>query len=135
MPILISGSLAYDYIMDFPDSFKNHIIPDQIHILNVCFVVEQLQKNLGGVATNIAHTTKLLENEPVILSAVGKDGKDLIDFFKKNKIDIKNILKSKKFLTSSAHITTDKDDNQITAFYNGALNETTELKISKIKNN
>ena len=67
MSVLLSGSLAYDYIMDFPDSFKNHIMPDQLHILNVCFSVEKLEKNLGGTAGNIAYTMKLLGSDPIIL--------------------------------------------------------------------
>ena len=83
MPILISGSLAYDYIMDFPDLFKNHILPDQIHILNVAFAVEKLQKNLGGTAGNIAYTMKLLKGEPIVLGALGTDATEYISFFKK----------------------------------------------------
>lgn len=133
MSILISGSLAYDYIMDFPDSFKNHILPDQIHILNVCFVVDNLQKNYGGVAGNIAYTMKLLGAEPIILSPLGNDGKDYLDYLKKNNLSVDYIKFAKEKLTSSAHITTDKDDNQITAFYNGALSDAVELSIKNIK--
>ncbi|OGH90629.1 MAG: hypothetical protein A2479_02715 [Candidatus Magasanikbacteria bacterium RIFOXYC2_FULL_39_8] len=133
MNILISGSLAYDYIMDFPDSFKNHILPDQLHILNVCFVVEKLQKNIGGVATNIAYTTKLLGGEPVVLAPLGKDGQEVLDFLASHDIKTSGISMSKNLLTAGAHITTDKDDNQITAFYNGALSEATDLHIANIK--
>ena len=133
MSILISGSLAYDYIMDFPDSFKNHILPDQIHILNVCFVVEQLNKNYGGVAGNIGYTMKLLGGDPIVFSPIGKDGGDYISYLKKAGINTDYIPVSEERLTSSAHITTDKDDNQITAFYNGALTEASNLSISSVK--
>ncbi len=133
MPIAISGSLAYDYIMDFPDSFRNHILPDQIHILNVCFVVEELKKNLGGVAGNIAHTMKMLGSEPIILGALGTDASEYLEYFKNKKIGTNYIHTSEKRLTSSAHITTDKDDNQITAFYSGAGEEATEISIHDIK--
>ncbi|MBI2990101.1 MAG: carbohydrate kinase family protein [Candidatus Magasanikbacteria bacterium] len=135
MSILISGSLAYDYIMDFPDSFKNHILPDQIHILNVCFVVDELKKNLGGTAGNIAYTMKLLGGEPLILGVLGTDAKDYLEALKKQNIETARIRKSEQRLSASAHITTDKDDNQITAFYSGAGEEGPELSLDTITEN
>lgn len=133
MSTIISGSLAYDYIMDFPDTFKNHILPDQIHILNVCFVVDKLQKNIGGCALNIGYTMHLLGEKPVILGSVGSDGDDIINFFEKQNIDVRYISKHKDILTSMAHITTDKDDNQIIAFYNGAGEKASDLSIAEVK--
>ncbi len=133
MSILISGSLAYDYIMDFPDSFKNHILPDQIHILNVCFVVDELRKNFGGCAGNIAYTVKLLGGDPIILAALGMDAIDYLEHFKKNHINISYMPVSKNKMTSSAHITTDRDDNQIVAYYGGAGDESINLDISEVK--
>lgn len=133
MSILISGTVAYDYIMDFPDSFKNHILPDQIHILNVCFTVDKLHKNYGGTAANIAHTVKLLGGEPIVFSPVGQDGKEYVDHLKKKKINTSYINIIKDAFTGSAHITTDKDDNQISAFYNGAHSEATELDVANVK--
>jgi len=129
MSLLISGSMAYDSIMDFPDSFKNHILPDQIHILNVCFVVEEMKKNFGGCAGNIAYTMKLLGGDPLILAPLGKDGTDYKQFLKQQGISTKYIPLSEKKFTSSAQITTDKDHNQIIAYYNGAGDEATELHI------
>ncbi len=123
MPILVSGSLAYDYIMNFPDSFKNHIMPDQIHILNVCFVVDKLKRSLGGTAGNIAFNIKLLGSEPLIVSAIGRDATEYLEHFKKLGISSEYISKSVDKLTASAYITTDMDDNQVTAFYNGPLGE------------
>lgn len=133
MSILISGSLAYDTIMDFPDRFGNHILPDQIHILNVCFVVEQLKKNFGGTAGNIAYTAKLLGGDPIILAPLGKDGSDYLEYLKKRGITTSHIPLSTEKYTAAAQITTDLDNNQITAFYNGALSEGTNLHISDIK--
>jgi adenosine kinase len=135
MNTLVSGSIAYDYIMDFPDSFKNHILPDQIHILNVCFVVEKLNKNFGGCATNIAYTMKLLESNPIMFAPVGKDGRDFLEFFEENKINKDYIPKSKELLTASAHITTDKDGNQVIAYYNGATSEANNMKLEDVKEN
>ncbi|OGH58667.1 MAG: hypothetical protein A2725_03140 [Candidatus Magasanikbacteria bacterium RIFCSPHIGHO2_01_FULL_33_34] len=131
--ILLSGSLAYDYIMDFPDSFKNHILPDHLHILNVCFMVDKLEKNYGGTAGNIAYNIKLLGGEPLILCPLGKDGDDYKKYLKNLNINTNYISETKEKMTSAAHITTDKDNNQITAFYNGALAEATKLNISDIK--
>lgn len=132
MSILISGSLAYDYIMDFPDRFKNHILPDQIHILNVCFMVQKLAKSWGGTAGNITYTIKLLGGEPVMISALGSDGADYLNHFVKYGIDTKNILKDETKLTASAYITTDIDDNQITAFYNGPLTSVGKIKLPPV---
>ncbi|MBI2436400.1 MAG: carbohydrate kinase family protein [Candidatus Magasanikbacteria bacterium] len=132
MSVLISGSLAYDYIMDFPDSFKNHILPDQLHILNVCFVIEKMKKNIGGCASNIAYTMKLLGSEPLILGPIGTDGSELLDFFKSNDISTKYIPKSTELMTSAAYITTDKDDNQIIAYYNGSADEATSQHIGDV---
>ena len=132
MSILISGSLAYDYIMDFPDSFKNHILPDQIHILNVCFMVENLNKNLGGCAGNIGYTMKLLGLDPIIFSPIGKDGQDYLDFMKKVGLRTDYVPVSKEKNTSSAHITTDKDDNQIIAYYNGSGDEAINLSVDDV---
>lgn len=131
MSILVSGSLAYDHIMNFPDSFKNHIMPEQLHILNVCFVVDKLNRNWGGTAGNIAFTVKLLGGEPIIVSALGRDGQDYLDRFKKLTIATEHIAIDHNRNTASAYITTDQDDNQITAFYNGPLE--TAPGLEKIK--
>jgi adenosine kinase len=132
MSIFVSGSLAYDYIMDFPDSFKNHILPDQLHILSVSFMVNRLEKSLGGTAGNIAYTIKLLNGEPVVASALGPDSSDYMTRFKKLGINTQSIIEDEKLLTASAYITTDRDDNQITAFYPGPLERAKELVIEKI---
>ena len=132
MNILVSGSLAYDYIMDFPDSFKNHLLPDQLHILSVSFVVQELKKNFGGTAGNIAYSLALLGNTPLIRAGLGADHHDFLEHFKKHDIETKYIELHNDINTASAHITTDKDDNQITAFYPGPLTRTEGLSIEAI---
>ncbi|MBU1119198.1 carbohydrate kinase family protein [Patescibacteria group bacterium] len=119
--ILVTGSLAHDYIMNFPDSFKNHIMPEKIHILSVSFVADTLNKQQGGTAGNIAYTLKLLGEEPLIFSTVGNDFDQYESWLKKKKIDTTHIKHYEKELTASCHIVTDKDDNQISAFHGGAM--------------
>lgn len=132
MSILISGSLAYDYIMDFPDSFKNHLMADQLHILSVSFVVNKLKKNFGGTAGNIAYTAKLLGAEPTVLGTLGADGADYEAHFKKYGIADAGIVRHDDINTASAHIVTDKDDNQITAFYPGPLERSADIAVADI---
>ncbi len=133
MAIIISGSIAYDYIMDFPDVFKNHILPDQLHILNVSFLVDRMQKGLGGTAGNIAYTIKLLGGEPIMFSTIGKDGMEYFDHWKKMSMLVDHIIQDDKRLTSAAYIVTDKDDNQITAFYPGPADRSSELRLADVK--
>lgn len=130
--VILSGSLAYDHIMNFPDSFRHHILPDQIHILNVCFVVDKLEKNFGGTAGNIAYTMKLLGGDPVVLGVLGADGEPYRTHLVAHGINTEHIKTSTQKLTASAHVTTDQDDNQITAFYSGAGDEATELSVGNI---
>ncbi len=128
--ILVSGSLAYDRIMDFPGRFKDHILPDQIHILNVCFSIDSLSESYGGTAGNIAYNLSLLKEEPVVLGVVGDDFTDYKENLIKNKINITLVKEFKDSKTASAYIITDKDDNQITGFYPGPQN----IKYAEIVN-
>lgn len=134
MSVFVSGSLCYDYIMDFPGKFEDHIIEDKIHELSVSFNIDQLEKNLGGTAGNIAHNLNLLQHDPLILSPLGYDGKEYLDKLQKKDINTKQIPVFKNKLTSSAHITTDKKDNQITAFHNGALSQADTLSLRDLSN-
>lgn len=133
MSILVTGSLAYDYVMAFPDSFRNHILPDQLHILNVCFTVEELKKNLGGCAGNMAHTIKLLEEEPIILAILGSDSEPYLNALTKHNIRTDHIATIETTTTASAHITTDKDDNQVAAFFVGAMHRADDLSRHDVK--
>ena len=132
MSVLVTGSLAYDYIMAFPDSFGNHILPDKIHMLNVSFVVDQLRKEFGGTAGNIAYTMQLLGAQPTVMATLGRDGQDYLDVLKIRGLDTSYIAMDDELYTASAHIVTDKDDNQITPFYPGALIHDDKLNLNTI---
>jgi len=121
MNILVSGSLAYDRIMDFPGKFSDHILPDKVHVLNVCFMINELKENFGGTAGNIAYALSLLGENPTILAAAGRDFESYKEWFAKNKISTDNIKIIEEELTAGAYITTDMSDNQITAFNPGAM--------------
>ncbi len=114
MNIYVSGSMAYDRIMDFPGKFSDHILPDKIHILNVCFTVNGLVEKFGGTAGNVAYSLSLLGESPVILATIGKDYGRYFDWLKKNRISVEGIKIINDEFTAGAYITTDKSDNQIT---------------------
>ena len=120
--ILVSGTIAYDRIMDFPGYFKNEILPEKIHLLNVSFFVKELKESFGGTAGNIAYNLALLGLAPAILALVGsKDFGIYKKWLLKNKIDISQIKVVKNQQTASAYIITDQADNQITGFFPGAM--------------
>lgn len=123
MSALICGSFAYDSIMVFPDKFKNHILPDQVHILNVSFMVPQMRREYGGCAGNIAYTLNLLGGEGKPMGTVGIDFSHYADWMDKNGIARDYVQEVPGFYTAQAFITTDEDDNQITAFHPGAMGE------------
>jgi len=122
MPTLICGSVAYDTIMVFRDRFKNHILPDKLHILNVAFLVPDMRREFGGCAGNIAYSLKMLDGEPVIMATVGDDYHTYSLRLDKLGIEQKHIRSIPGTYTAQAFITTDLDDNQITAFHPGAMN-------------
>ncbi len=121
MRTLICGSIAYDTIMVFGDRFKNHILPDQIHILNVAFLVPDMRREFGGCAGNIAYSLKLLGGDPLIMATVGEDYQPYAYRLEKMRLPQDHIRKVKDTFTAQAFITTDLDDNQITAFHPGAM--------------
>lgn len=122
MRTLISGSIAYDNIMVFRGRFKDHILPDQIHILNVAFLVPDLRREFGGCAGNIAYNLRLLGADPLVMATVGEDASSYIERLERLGIERKHIRRVPGTLTAQAFITTDLDDNQITAFHPGAMN-------------
>lgn len=121
MKIFVSGSLAYDRIMDFSGRFSEHILPDKIHSLNVSFLLDTFTENFGGTAGNIAYNLALLGEAPIVLAAAGNDFLPYRDWLEKNRVDTNaiNIIPEEK--TSFCYIVTDRADNQITAFYPGAM--------------
>ncbi len=122
MKTLICGSLAYDTIMVFHDRFKHHILPEQIHILNVSFLVPDLRREFGGCAGNIAYNLQLLGGKPQIMATVGEDYTLYARRLKQLKLDATHVKEVADSYTAQAFITTDMDDNQITAFHPGAMN-------------
>jgi len=122
MKTLICGSLAFDTIMVFPDKFKHHILPEKIHMLNVAFLVPEMRREFGGTAGNIAYNLQLLDGEPLIMATVGDDFGQYTDWLDSHKIDNTHIKAISGSYTAQAFITTDLDDNQITAFHPGAMN-------------
>ncbi len=130
MSVLITGSLAYDTIMVFPDSFKNHIIPEKVHILNVCFLVPEMRKEFGGCAGNIAYNLQLLEETPLPMATVGEDFKPYEKWLKQCGLNDDCIVEIDDTFTAQAFLTTDMDDNQIIAFHPGAMNHAHTTKIT-----
>jgi adenosine kinase len=131
MTALISGSLAFDTIMLFKDRFRNHILPNQVHSLNVSFLVPEMRREFGGCAGNIAYNLKLLGGEPEILATVGEDFSTYANWLSDHGIPTGSIKTIPHTYTAQAYITTDMDDNQITAFHPGAMNESHQVQVPK----
>lgn len=121
MAALICGSMAYDNIMVFPGRFKEQILPDQIHILNVAFLVPEMRKEFGGCAGNIAYNLQLLGGSGYAMATVGRDFAAYSEWIQQQGIDSRFFREVPEALTAQAYITTDLDDNQITAFHPGAM--------------
>jgi len=133
MSALICGSFAYDTIMVFHDKFKNHILPDKVHILNVSFLVPDMRREYGGCAGNIAYNLKLLGGDPLPMGTVGTDFTPYADWMDEYKISREHVKVIDSTYTAQAFITTDQDDNQITAFHPGAMNFAHENHIADSK--
>src|SRR6266705_4975582 len=122
MKILVTGSIAFDTIMVFPDRFRNHLLADQLHILNVCFLAPEMRREYGGTAGNIGYNLRLLGESPLIMATVGEDIQPYLDRFHALGIATSLLKRVSGQFTAQAFITTDLDDNQITAFHPGAMN-------------
>jgi adenosine kinase len=122
MSTLVTGSIAYDTIMVFPDRFRNHLLADQLHILNVCFLTPQMRREFGGTAGNIAYNLKLLGEAPLVMATVGEDSGPYLERLRRLGIGTTLLKQIPGQFTAQAFITTDLDDNQITAFHPGAMN-------------
>jgi len=132
MSALICGSLAYDTIMVFPDQFKNHILPDKVHMLNVAFLVPRMRREFGGCAGNIAYNLNLLEGDPLPMATVGQDFGPYREHFERAGIDMSRVTVIEELFTAQAFITTDLDDNQITAFHPGAMMRSNENHVRDV---
>ena len=133
MSVLICGSFAYDNIMVFEDRFKNHILPDKIHILNVSFLVPGLRREFGGCAGNIAYNLNMLGGEAIPMGTVGSDFDPYRKWMAECGIDSSSVTAIDSELTAQAFITTDLDDNQITAFHPGAMNLAHQNDVADVK--
>ena len=129
MTILVSGSLALDHIMVFPDRFKDHILPEKLHILNVSFNIESLRTHFGGVAGNIAYHLRLLGEEPLIVATAGSDFGPYAEWLDRHGIRRDGIRVLDELRTAQGFVTTDLDDNQIWAFYVGAMERAHEAPL------
>ena len=132
MACVISGSLAYDTIMVFQDQFKNHILPDKVHILNVAFLVPRMRREFGGCAGNIAYNLRLLGDDPIPVAAVGQDFAPYRAHFEGCGVRLDQVREIADLYTAQAYITTDLDDNQITAFHPGAMVRSVDIGIGEI---
>jgi adenosine kinase len=121
MPALICGSLAFDTITTFPGRFAQQILPEQLHILNVSFLVPTLRREFGGCAGNIAYTLNALGGQAVVMAAVGPDGNDYLERMRAAGVDVSSVHVEQDSYTAQAIIITDTDNNQITAFHPGAM--------------
>lgn len=130
MQIIVSGSMAYDRIMAFPEYFSDHILPDKIHMLNVCFLVDGVTEHFGGTAGNIAHALNLLGQTATITATIGHDYRRYFRKLEKSGISHDAIKVIEEEFTAGAYITTDKADNQITGFNPGAMKYSSEFDFS-----
>ncbi len=133
MQTLICGSLAFDTIMVFQDHFKNHILPDKIHTLSVAFYVPEMRREFGGTAGNIAYNLALLEGKPLMMATVGDDFSTYDKWLNQNNLNTAHVKKIDGSFTAQAFITTDLDDNQITAFHPGAMVESHQNSVNDAK--
>jgi len=132
MDIIVSGSLAYDRIMDFPGHFSDHILPEKIHVLNVCFQVDGMKEKFGGTAGNISYALTLMGERPGISATIGRDYHRYFEWLAKNGISNETIKIVEDEFTASAYITTDKADNQITGFNPGAMKYSSSLDFDRL---
>lgn len=133
MSALICGSMAFDTIMVFQDQFKNHILPDQVHILNVSFLVPEMRRNFGGCAGNIAFNLHMLGGDGLPMGTVGTDFSPYAAWLDGHGIRLDGLREVGDSYTAQAYITTDQDDNQITAFHPGAMNFSHENRVDDIE--
>src|SRR5689334_5983379 len=131
MKILVTGSIAYDTIMVFPDRFRNHLLADQLHILNVCFLTPEMRREYGGTAGNIAYNLKLLGEDAVVMATVGEDIAPYLERLRRLGMSDKHLKRIPGQFTAQAFITTDLDNNQIIAFHPGAMNFSHENRATR----
>lgn len=120
--VVVTGSLAFDFIMNFPGKFSDNILPDKIHKINLSFLVNRLSKGRGGCGGNIAYNLSLLGVKPILVGILGRDGREYVRWLGRRGVDVRRVVISKK-MTAMALVMTDRDDNQLAAFYPGAIGQ------------
>lgn len=133
--VLISGSVAFDTIMVFDGLFKDHILPERVHQINISMLTPNLKRDSGGCAANIAYNLRLLDGAPAILATVGKDGIEYAEQLKAMGVDIRQLLVLPDYFTPQAFVTTDKAANQIAAFHPGAMSEAHRARVDAFPRN
>jgi len=132
MAVLVTGSIAFDHIMVFEDRFRNHILPDKVHMLNVSFLVPSMERRWGGTGANIAYNLKCLGVDPILLATAGSDFGAYAEWFDRHGIRHDRVRVLEDAYTAQAFITTDLDDNQITAFHPGAMDRAHEAPVDDV---
>lgn len=127
--VLISGSVAFDTIMVFDGHFKDHILPERVHQINISLLTPRLKREQGGCAANIAYNLALLGGQPAILAAVGADGREYVETLRQQGIDVSQVQVLNDLYTPQAFVTTDLSANQFTAFHPGAMNEAHQARV------
>ena len=138
MSIIITGSVAYDYLMSFPGRFREHILPDQLHQISLSFLVDSMRKQRGGCAPNIAYTLALLGERPTVMATVGQDFGEYRAWLEGVGVDTSATVEvaddgSGTCLTSSFFVNTDRDNNQIASFYMGAMGKADRLSFHDLR--
>jgi adenosine kinase len=121
MTVAVTGSMAYDYIMSFPGRFVDHILPDQLEILSVSFLVDSMRRERGGCGGNIAYNLALLGQRPLLMATVGQDAPEYVAWLRDQEVDTSGVLQLSDEFTASFFVSTDQDNNQIASFYTGAM--------------
>lgn len=132
MEILVTGSIAYDYLMRFPGSFQQHFIPDQLHDLSLSFLVDDMTKHWGGVAANIAFTLAQFGLRPKLMGTVGRDFGDYRRWLEGSGVDCSTVIQIDEVFTASFFSNTDDDNNQLAFFYGGAMNLARNYRIADV---
>ncbi len=132
MSVVVTGSIAFDNIMDFPGYFHEHILADKIHMLNVSFLVETMKKQRGGTGGNVAYTLALLGSHPLLYGSVGPDFAEYDRQIQAVGVDTSHIIAVSDHYTATCYITTDRDNNQITGFYPGAMGADATLSLAPL---
>ena len=127
MTVVVTGSMAYDYIMSFPGRFVDHILPDHLHVLSVSFLVDSMRRERGGCAGNIAHSLALLGQRPLLMATVGQDAPEYVAWLREEGVDTAGVLHLADEFTASFFVSTDRDNNQIASFYAGAMSKAGQL--------